>query len=137
MIRAVDFAGQSCCLTLMISSALGAVPQSSIEKTLPRMDKNHPLKIGAQYYPPESIRLGERGMCLVRVEIDADGVIRAMQLISATGFGRLDAACLSAVMNAQLKPATAAGKPVFFWLEIPIYWTLGGLRGTSFKATLR
>ena len=100
-------------------------PQSSIEKTLPRMDIDHPLKISTQYYPPESKRLGEKGVCLVRVEIDADGVIRATQLISATGFGRLDSACLTAVMNQQLKPATAEGKPVFFWLEIPIFWTLG------------
>ena len=100
-------------------------PQSSIEKTLPRMDSNHPLKMGAQYYPPESKRLGETGMCLVRVEIDADGVIRATQLLSATGFGRLDSACLTAVMNGRLTPATAEGKPVFFWLEIPIFWTLG------------
>jgi len=116
----------------MISNALGAVSTSlpaaarpAIEKTLPRIDKDHPLKIGAQYLPAESKRLGEKGTCLVRVEIDADGVVRAVQLISATGIGRLDSACLTAVMNGQLKPATAKGKPVFSWLEIPIFWTSG------------
>jgi hypothetical protein len=53
-----------------------AAAQSSGEQTLARFDKNHPLKIGAQYYPPESKRLGEKGMSLVRVQVDGDGRIR-------------------------------------------------------------
>src|ERR1700692_3083669 len=38
------------------STSPPAAAQSSGEQTLARFDKNHPLKIGAQYYPPESKR---------------------------------------------------------------------------------
>jgi TonB family protein len=107
------------------SSSSLAAPQASTEKKPPRMDKDHHLKIGAQFYPIESRRRRETGWCLVRFQVDADGLIRAAQLTSSTGFAHLDSACLTAVMNGQMMPATIDGKPVFYWPEMPISWSLG------------
>jgi protein TonB len=101
------------------------ISQASGEMKPGRMDRDHPLKIGAPYYPIESKRLGENGWCLVRFQVDADGLIRAAQVTSSTGFERLDSACLAAVMNGQMIPATIDGKPVFYWPEMPIVWSLG------------
>jgi TonB family protein len=107
------------------SSSSLPISQPSGEKKPGRIDRDHPLKIGASYYPIESKRLGETGWCLVRFQVDADGLIRAAQLTASTGFERLDSACVTAVINEQMIPATIDGKPTFYWPEMPIMWSLG------------
>jgi outer membrane biosynthesis protein TonB len=59
-------------------------------KTPVRIDKSHPPIVRAAEYPKESARLGEKGYCAVKVEVDFDGLIRSKQLVVSTGFGRLD-----------------------------------------------
>jgi TonB family protein len=143
MIRTFEIAGlASCCAMLIDSGACSAGPitddaqsstsnssllasQPSGDKKPGRIDPDHPLKVGAPYYPIESKLLGENGWCLVRFQVDADGLIRAPQLTSSTGFERLDSACLTAVVNGQMIPATIDGKPVFYWPEMPIVWFQG------------
>jgi TonB family protein len=58
--------------------------------------------------------------------VDADGHLPATQLVSSTGFERLDAACLSAFAEGRLIPKTVDGKPVSSWVLIPINWKLTG-----------
>lgn len=138
MIRTIEIAGLAgCCAMLIDSGACIAEPaddaqsstsnssQPSGDKKPGRMDPDHPLKIGTQYYPIESKRRGESGWCLIRFQVDADGLIRAAQLTASTGFDRLDSACLAAVVNGQMMPATIDGKPVFYWPEMPIVWSQG------------
>ena len=88
------------------------------------MDPGHPLRIGEEYYPLESRRLQEEGICVVRIEVDPDGYIRATQLLSSSGFGRLNAACLAGFAGGRLIPAAVDGKPVSAWVEIPVIWKL-------------
>jgi TonB family protein len=95
-------------------------------KTNVRIDPNRPLRIGEAYYPIESKRLGEEGSCTVRIEVDADGHIPATQLLSSTGFARLDAACLGAFGEGHLIPKTVDGKPMTSWVQMPINWKLTG-----------
>src|SRR5882757_1076862 len=49
-------------------------PSQRAVETPIRQDKNHPLKLG-ENYPKESQLLGEEGICVVRVEVDADGFV--------------------------------------------------------------
>jgi TonB family protein len=107
------------------SSSSSLASHTSDEKKPARMDRDHPLKIGPQYYPVESKRLGENGWCLVRFQVDTDGFIRAAQLTSSTGFEHLDSACLTAVTDGHLLPATVDGKSVFDWPELPMAWFVG------------
>lgn len=99
-------------------------PASATGRTPPRVDPSHPLRIGEQYYPPESRRLQEEGICMVRIEVDSDGHIRATQLLSSSGFDRLNAACVASFADGRLIPATVDGKPVSVWVAIPIVWKL-------------
>jgi TonB family protein len=142
MNRAFVLAVAGCCMTFVDFGSCTAAPiadetqsvtsssslpisPTPVEKRPGRIDKDHPFKIGAAYYPIESKRHGEAGWCLVRFQVDADGLIRAAQLTSPTGFERLDSACLSAVIDGQMIPATIDGQPVFYWPEMPIVWSLG------------
>jgi TonB family protein len=95
------------------------------------MDPNYPLRIGEAYYPLESRKAGEEGSCIVRVEVDADGHLPATQLLSSTGFERLDAACRGAFGEGRLIPKTIDGKSVSSWVQVPINWKLSGKVYTS------
>ena len=56
--------------------------------------------------------------------VDTDGSIRAIQLLTSTGFGTLDAACLFLFPGQYMLPATADGKPIVAWVDIPNRWSL-------------
>jgi TonB family protein len=99
----------------------------SVSKTPPMQDPKHPLHIGEEYYPVESKRLGEEGSCVVRLQVGTDGYIRATQLLSSTGYQRLNAACLSSFTDARMIPATVDGKPAESWYLFRVNWKLNGL----------
>jgi TonB family protein len=99
----------------------------SASTTPPKLDPNHPLHIGEEYYPVESRRLGEEGTCVLRLQVDVDGYIRATQLLSSTGYQRLNAACLSSFTDARMIPATVGGKPTESWFLFRVNWKLNGL----------
>lgn len=96
-----------------------------VVRTPIRMDKNHPLRVRADLYPGQSIKDGEKGFCLIRVQVDPDGVMRAVQLVSSTGSSRLDAACLVSFIGQRVIPATVDGRPVSTWTDLPVAWGRG------------
>ena len=63
---------------------------------------------------------------MVRIEVDADGVVRATQLVLTSGFARLDEAALASFTGAQMIPSTIDGEPVSTWANIPVAWNLAG-----------
>jgi len=81
------------------------------------------LKLG-ENYPEQSLLLGEEGICVVRVEVDAEGFVRATQLVFSSGFDSLDAACLSGFAGGQFRPAKKNGKAVTTWINVPIAWNI-------------
>jgi len=95
-------------------------------RTPPRMDPNHPLKIGEEWYPDASRRANEEGRCVVQVTLTVDGHVAAETLQQSSGFPRLDDACLEAVHGQRLLPATENGKPVGVTVSLPINWKLTG-----------
>jgi TonB family protein len=92
--------------------------------TPPRIDPKHPLKFSEQYYPHESIRLGEEGSCFVALLVDIDGQITAVQLLTSTGHLLLDAACIATVVNQRMLPAAINGKSAVGWFVAPISWAI-------------
>jgi TonB family protein len=107
--------------------ALPPIPTSTtppVSKTPPMQDPNHPLRLGQEYYPIESRRHQEEGTCVVRLLVNVDGYIRATQLLSSTGFERLNAACLSSFTDGRMIPATKEGKPVTSWYNLRVNWRL-------------
>jgi TonB family protein len=102
--------------------------QSEVTKPAVRKDgepnQSHPIRLGEQYYPPESRRLGEQGTCLVKITVTAEGEIRDVTLTKSTGYPRLDQACVDGFKGAHMRPAIRDGKAVTLTKEIPINWTL-------------
>ena len=63
-------------------------------------------------YPLSSRRMGEQGEVLLRVELDAKGAVSAAQIVSGSGFPRLDEAALATIRNWRCTPASRNGQPV-------------------------
>jgi TonB family protein len=96
--------------------------------TPPKLDPHNPPHIGFKYYPIESRRLHEQGVCKVKMSVGADGAIRDIKLTLSTGFARLDDACLQAFAQGGLLPAIVDGKPIDASIEIPITWKITPVR---------
>jgi TonB family protein len=80
--------------------------------------------IGEQYYPIESRRLREEGQCRVGIRVDKFGRIHDPQIVTSSGFERLDTACIAALSGGHLIPATKDGIPVESTTTLPINWVL-------------
>jgi protein TonB len=89
-----------------------------------RMDPDHPLKFGEDYYPEASRGAREEGRCVVTITVAADGRIAAETLQSSSGHPRLDEACLKGFHGGRMFPATKNGKPVETTVDIPVDWKL-------------
>jgi periplasmic protein TonB len=63
-------------------------------------------------YPPTSRRLGEEGTVVLRVELDAQGNVDAVQVATGSGFTRLDEAALATVKTWRCTPPQRDGRPV-------------------------
>ena len=69
-------------------------------------------KLIAPIYPPISRRAGEEGKVELRVELDEQGQIDHVKIISSSGHERLDEAALTAVKSWQCNPSLRSGQPV-------------------------
>ncbi len=101
-----------------------ATPPADTTPTPVRIGKTHTFTISEEYYSQESKLHGEEGLCAVRIQVDSNGAINAVQIVSSTGFARLDASCLSAFVNGKLFLPTVKGKPLPKWIQVPTEWRL-------------
>lgn len=106
------------------------VPAPPAPQSLPAAPRELPasaiqyLEPPAPLYPRASRRLGESGLVVVRVFVDADGRPRQLQILQSSGFVRLDEAALEGVRQARFKPPTDNGRPTAGWARIPIPFEL-------------
>jgi protein TonB len=77
-------------------------------------------------YPPLSRRLGETGKVVLRVELDEAGRVSGAQVLTSSGFNRLDAAALAAVRTWRCQPAERDGQAVRSVAMQPFKFTLEG-----------
>lgn len=63
-------------------------------------------------YPVLSLRRGEQGTAVVRIQIAVDGSVAAVELVESSGFTRLDDAALAGVRAWRFRPATRNGVPI-------------------------
>lgn len=96
-------------------------PPAKVE--LPRSNADH-LNNPVPPYPPVSKRLGEEGTSLLRIYVGADGLPQKAELRTSSGFERLDAAALAAVMKWRFKPGTRGGVAEAMWILQPIPFVL-------------
>jgi TonB family protein len=101
-------------------------PTDTAVRKLGRMDVRHPLHVGSDYYPKQSLKNHEQGKCTLAFFINADGTVPAAQLLRSSGFPRLDAACFESVIGAPLIPATINGTRVAGWYDFNVVWVISG-----------
>jgi len=75
-------------------------------------------------YPPLSERLGETGRTVYRVWIGVDGKPLRAELVSSSGFTRLDKAAYNTVMGWHYVPGKRGGVAELMAFNVPIYWEL-------------
>lgn len=75
-------------------------------------------------YPPLSARLGESGKVVYKVWIAANGTAQRAELVTSSGFARLDNAAYNTVMRWRYVPGTRNGVPETMAVNVPINWEL-------------
>lgn len=75
-------------------------------------------------YPPLSARLGETGRTVHKVWVGVDGKPQRAELVSSSGFSRLDRAAHDAVMGWRYVPGTRGGVAELMAFNVPIQWEL-------------
>ena len=70
------------------------------------------LSAPAPTYPRASIEMGHQGDVLVRIHVAPDGSVVDVELVSSSGYERLDEAALATVRRWRFRPATEGGLAV-------------------------
>jgi periplasmic protein TonB len=78
----------------------------------------------APRYPPQSRRLREQGLVVLRVVIDESGAASSIEIETSSGHARLDDAAREAVLRAAFRPYVEDGEPRRALVLIPIEFAL-------------
>lgn len=98
-------------------------PPPKVDRVPPRANPRRPPP--SPEYPPQSKRLGEEGVTLLRLYVLEDGRIGEAQIAKSSGFPRLDeAAVKNAKRTWKLQPGTENGKPVAMWYDFRVVWKI-------------
>jgi protein TonB len=103
----------------------------------PQEDRSVPKQVSAvEYvrepiprYPPQSRRLREQGLVVLRVVIDERGAASSIEIETSSGHARLDDAAREAVLRAAFRPYVEDGEPRRALVLIPIEFALN--RGSA------
>lgn len=87
------------------------------------------LREPAPHYPPQSRRLREQGVVVLRVVIDERGRACNIEIESSSGYARLDRAAREAVASAEFRPYLENGAARRAQVLIPIEFSLS--RGSA------
>ncbi|RYZ08460.1 MAG: energy transducer TonB [Myxococcales bacterium] len=103
----------------VVPDAPPAKPSAPV-KTMARLMKGCRLP----QYPKRSEEKGEEGVVVLRFLVGTDGAVQSAQLVSSSGFERLDTAAREAFMKCKFTPGTVDGVSVTSWVRQPFTWRL-------------
>ncbi|MBK5207858.1 MAG: energy transducer TonB [Polaromonas sp.] len=103
--------------------AAAASPADQVVMQLPSSSAGY-LQNPTPPYPPLSARLGETGRVVYKVWIGPDGKAQRAELVSSSGFSRLDKAAYETVMRWRYMPGKRNGVPETMPFNVPISWEL-------------
>lgn len=96
----------------------------------PEMQESPP-KFGVAYlhnpapeYPQLSQRAGEEGRVLMRVVVSAEGLPASVEVLTSSGFERLDKAAVAAVKQWRFEPARKGSQAITAAVNVPLSFTL-------------
>jgi protein TonB len=76
------------------------------------------------HYPPESRRIREQGLVILRVLVDESGHAKQIEIYRSSGHPRLDEAARAAVARAIFKPLMSGGTARPAAAIVPIEFSL-------------
>ena len=107
-----------------------SAPVPAVERSVPKLVATvEYLREPSPRYPPQSKKLREQGLVVLRVVIDERGVACDIDIESSSGYTRLDHAAKDAVARAAFRPYVEDGTPRRALVLIPIEFALN--RGTA------
>jgi periplasmic protein TonB len=101
-----------------------AAGSNSGTAVMPEMSQVAYLVQPAPHYPPESRRIREQGLVMLRVLIDESGHAKTVEIYKSSGHARLDEAARAAVARAIFKPYTDGGTARAAAAFVPVEFTL-------------
>jgi periplasmic protein TonB len=101
-----------------------SAPSNSGTALIPEMSQIAYLVQPAPHYPPESRRIREQGLVMLRVLIDESGHAKSIEIFKSSGHPRLDEAARAAVAHAIFKPYTDGGIARAAAAFVPVEFTL-------------
>lgn len=107
-----------------------SAPAPAVDRSAPKLVATvEYLREPSPRYPPQSRKLREQGLVVLRVVIDERGVACDIDIESSSGYTRLDHAAKDAVSRAAFRPYIEDGTPRRALVLIPIEFALN--RGTA------
>jgi len=101
-----------------------SAPSNSGTAVIPEMSQVAYLVQPAPHYPPESRRVREQGLVMLRVLIDESGHAKSVEIYKSSGHPRLDEAARAAVARAVFKPYVDGGTARAAAAIVPVEFTL-------------
>jgi protein TonB len=105
------------------ATSLPAAPAAAAVVQQPSSNADY-LQNPKPAYPSLSARLGETGRTVYKVWIGIDGQPQRAELVSSSGFARLDKAAYDTVMVWRYVPGMRNGVPETMAVNVPIHWEL-------------
>ncbi|MFM1990395.1 MAG: hypothetical protein RJA99_3352 [Pseudomonadota bacterium] len=75
-------------------------------------------------YPAVSRRLEESGTVAMRLLVDIEGRVTESEIVTSSGYSRLDEAARNALSLCRFKPGTVDGRPQPSWVTLKYRWVL-------------
>jgi TonB family protein len=93
-----------------------------IPESVPRIKGDYHLHVGPSFYPIASAELGEKGDCIVSMQVSDVGAVAEVRVVLSTKFPALDQACVDAAAKAEFTPGQKDGKPISSFTYLAMYW---------------
>ncbi|WP_116812756.1 energy transducer TonB [Steroidobacter cummioxidans] len=115
-------------ITVSVQAPPPAAPQA--DRSTPKLVSTvEYVREPSPRYPPQSRRLREQGVVVLRVVIDEHGEASSIEIETSSGHARLDDAARDAVLRAAFRPYVEDGEPRRALVLIPIEFALN--RGSA------
>ena len=94
---------------------------AAVESNLQEADYLEPLLVT---YPPQSRLRREQGRVVVKVLIGVDGRAQQTEVLTSSGYPRLDQAALASVRAGRFRPAQRGDAAQAAWYQVPVRFDL-------------
>ena len=125
----IDAAPSARAITVPVQTTPSPVTQTEDRSAPKRVSTVEYVREPSPRYPPQSRRLREQGLVVLRVIIDEQGEASSIEIETSSGHARLDDAARDAVLRAAFRPYVEDGAPRRALVLIPIEFALN--RGSA------